>query len=251
MGLRQLATLTSRLIEFGYPPQCVACANAIEGDAQLCGDCAIEMSALEAQAFCDPCGMPIPEHGAPCPHCLGKGVPHFDRVIRLGVFRDPLKHLIHQMKYHRRWAIAEILAHRMIEREPVKALLSQADVLVPVPLHAFRHISRGYNQAEVIARTIGRLCGIKVACPLSRVKRTPPQIAMTSHEKRVENMRGAFRLDLPKAVAGKHVVVVDDVMTTGSTLRAAAQQLTTAKPASMAALVVAVADPRGRDFHVI
>ena len=98
------------------------------------------------------CAMPLAEFGAPCAYCLGKGLYPFDRILRLGIYQDPLKHVIHQMKYRQRWALAEFLADRLLEQEPVKGLLSQTDCLVPVPLFAMRQIARGYNQADVIAR---------------------------------------------------------------------------------------------------
>ncbi|MBC8105518.1 MAG: ComF family protein [Anaerolineae bacterium] len=195
--------------------------------------------------------MPVVEIEDPCAHCLGEGVPHFERVTRLGVFDDPLKHLIHQMKYHRRWPIAEMLARRLVGHEPVKALLSETDVLVPVPLHPFRQISRGYNQAEVLAQTIGRECGIRVAKPLARVRRTPMQTAMPSQTQRMENLKDAFLLVNQKQVREKNVVLIDDVMTTGATLQSAARVLVDAKPASLCALVIAVADPKHHDFQSI
>ncbi|CAN5423891.1 ComF family protein [soil metagenome] len=217
----------------------------------LCDDCSIQLAGLQAAPFCDRCGMPVVELDDPCPHCLGKGVPHFERVVRLGVFRDPLKHLIHHMKYHRRWPIAEMLAARLVAYEPAKAVLSETDVLVPVPLHPFRQISRGYNQADVIARTIGRRCGIRIAEPLARVRRTPMQTTMTSQAQRLENLRDAFLLVNPKFVREKHVVLIDDVMTTGATMQSAARVLAEAKPASLCALVIAVADPKHQDFQAI
>lgn len=209
------------------------------------------LASLESAPFCDRCGMPLVELDDPCAHCLGQGVPHFERVIRLGVFHDPLKHLIHQMKYHRRWPIAEMLGKRLIAQEPVKALLSETDVLVPVPLHPFRQISRGYNQAEVIAQTLHRECRLPIAKPLVRVRRTPMQTTMPSQVQRMENMKDAFLLVNPKHVRDKHVVLIDDVMTTGATLQSAARVLVEAKPASVCALVIAVADPKHQDFQAI
>lgn len=209
------------------------------------------LASLQAAPFCDRCGMPLVEFDDPCAHCMGKGVPHFERVVRLGVFEDPLKHLIHEMKYHRRWPIAEMLARRVLAHEPAKALLTETDVLVPVPLHAFRQISRGYNQAEVLAQTIGKACGLRVAKSLVRARRTPMQTAMPSQTQRLENMKDAFLLVDQKHVRGKHVVLVDDVMTTGATLQSAARTISDAKPASLCALVVAVADPKHHDFQSI
>lgn len=195
--------------------------------------------------------MPLAEQGAPCPHCLGKGLYPFDKIVRLGTFRDPLKHLIHRMKYHRHWPLAEHLADRFLEMEQAKGLLSETDRLLPVPLHRWRQVGRGYNQAQVIAARLSKRCRIKMIHPVVRLRNTETQTHLHSRAKREENLRGAFGLVNAKVVTGKHLIVVDDVMTTGATLQAVGRVLKQARPASLCAIVLAVADPRGRDFQVI
>jgi ComF family protein len=251
----RLASLAGGLVDFCYPRVCLACAQPLQEASghplSLCDDCATQLSSLESAPFCDRCGLPISEPHAPCARCQSGGVPHFYRVIRLGVFQEPLKHLIKQMKNHRRWPIAEMLAGRVTSHEPAKALLSQTDVLVPVPLHPFRQIARGYNQAEVLAQSIGRICRIPLARPMVRARRTPMQTTMTSPTQRIENLRDAFLLINPKHIQEKHVLLIDDVMTTGATLQSAARALAEAQPASLCALVIAVADPKHQDFQTI
>ena len=249
--MARLAGLFSRFMDFCYPGACAACRAATEGDACLCPACDERLRKLEAAPGCRSCGKPLPEHGAPCPHCLGDGMAHYEWVLRLGVYQDPIKHLVHLMKYHHRWPLAEVLADRLLEQERVKGLLSETDVIVPVPLHRLRQIARGYNQAEVTARRLARRCRLPVARPVIRLRNTDSQTHMTSAAQREENMKDAFALVDPKRVRGRHVVVVDDVMTTGATLRAFARALRPARPASLCAVVLAVADPKGRDFQVI
>jgi ComF family protein len=197
--------------------------------------------------------MPLATHGAPCPHCLGKGVPHFERIIRLGVFEHPLKHLVHQMKYHKHWVLGEYLADKLADTERAKGLLTETDALVPVPLHFRRHVARGYNQADVIARKLGGGGRkIRVVHALRRTRDTETQTHLPSHDKRVENVRGAFALRrAAKHLRGRHVVVVDDVTTSGSTLQEIARTLKEAEPASLCAIVLAIADRKGRGFEVI
>jgi len=103
----------------------------------------------------------------------------------------------------------------------------------------------------VIARRRAARVRLPVARPVIRMRNSESQTNMTSAQQREDNMRDAFALLSPRGVRGKHVVVVDDVMTTGATLKAFARALRPAKPASLCAIVLAVADPKGRDFKTL
>jgi ComF family protein len=168
-----------------------------------------------------------------------------ERVVRLTSYHDPVRLMIRNLKYHRAWGLGEELAARLFARENVKTVLQETQVLVAVPLHWRRQFLRGYNQAGVIARCLGRACGIPVARPVRRVRNTETQTHLHSHAKREKNLREAFALVDGRALAGRHVTIVDDVWTTGATMQAMARVLKAARPASLSAIVVAAADPRG------
>ncbi|HYO10249.1 MAG TPA: ComF family protein [Tepidisphaeraceae bacterium] len=241
------------VLDFCYPHHCAACAAGGEGGGFLCATCDGLLCDLRDAAACERCAMPLASDGAPCPYCLGKGVAPFERIVRLGVFADPIKQVVHHFKYHGRWPLGEHLADRLCATERAKGLLTETQVLVPVPLHFRRHVRRGYNQADVIACRAGhkRNSGIPVVHAVRRVRDTETQTHL-SHEKRLANMRGAFALRRSaRRVRGKHVVIVDDVMTTGATLKAVANVLRAAEPAGISAMVIAIADPRHRDFQAI
>lgn len=195
--------------------------------------------------------MPAAYPDAPCPFCEGKGEPNYECILRLGIFDDPLKNLIHQMKYQGRWNVGENLAARLLSQERISNLVEQSDVLVPVPLHFFRQFRRGYNQAMVVARWLAGKRSKPVVRPLSRVRHTETQTHLHTRVKRFKNLRNAFRLINPASVAGKRVLVIDDVMTTGATLQTVARALRPARPASLSAIVLAVADPRRRNFQSV
>ncbi len=195
--------------------------------------------------------MPLGGPGGACPYCEGKGLRPFERIISLGAYRDPLRHLIYAVKYHGRWPLAERLADRLLEHESAKTLMTEAECLVPVPLHRARQITRGFNQAEVVARRLARRCGVRLARPVVRLRNTDPQIHLHSRAKREANLKDAFGLVNDRLVRNRHVVIVDDITTTGATLQSFARTLRHAEPASLSAIVLAVADPLGQDFQAI
>lgn len=237
------------LVEFCYPSRCAVCDRDCQANQPLCDNCESELVHLESAPACSGCGAPLPDE-ANCPRCDGAGLKPLAKVLRLGVFDGPLKTLIHQMKYHGQWALAERLAERLMESAAVRTLLAESDLLVPVPLHWWRQTRRGYNQALVLARRLGRLADRPVALPIRRVRNTETQTHLSATARQA-NLRGAFALVRPYQVAGRRIVLIDDVMTTGATLRAVGRLLRRAKPAGLSALVIAAADPKGRDFETV
>ncbi len=238
------------LLDLVYVPTCAACGAGADRRS-LCADCEVGLAELEARPACRACAMPLVQAGDPCPYCMGGGAPFYERIVRMGGFHPPLSDLVHEMKYGRRWPLGEELADRLLEREDVKAVLAETQCLLAVPMHWRRQVKRGYNQAEVIARRLSRRCGIPVARAVVRVRPTESQTHQHSHAQRMENLRDAFGLTDAAAVRGRHVTVVDDVMTTGATLQSVARVVARAKPAGLRAVVLGVADPRGRDFQVV
>lgn len=223
----------------------------MEDDPAFCAECRSQMAALASISMCERCAAPLPAGGA-CARCAGNGVYPFGHVAALGPFREPLRKIIHQMKYHHRWPVAEILADQMLRQRHVRRILDQTDVLVPVPLHWSRQVLRGYNQADALARRLSHhLKHLRVAHPIVRLKNTFAQTAIRSFADRTFNLRNAFGLINPKPIRDRRVTLVDDVMTTAATLKAAARAIDDANPAAINAVVLAVADPRRADFQAI
>lgn len=240
-----------QLLDFCYPGVCAACERPCEGGFPACETCLGQLDALESAGACDRCARPVPGGGTFCPWCGGKGIYPFEHIVNLGVYKEPLRELIHRMKYNGRWPLAEQLADRLWEHEKVRNLMESAEVIVPVPLHRWKQIARGYNQSQVMARQLGKKSRKAMARPVVRLRATVSQTQLRSHQKRVENLQHAFGLVDESIVRGKHVVIVDDVMTTGATLQEVGRTLLQAQPSKLSAIVLAVSDPKRKDFERI
>jgi ComF family protein len=185
---------------------------------------------------CRVCGQAVKAPGL-CWNCRREPLT-IDGVRSVFVFEAGVREAVHQLKYRNRPSLVAVLAGLMAGRwleEPMPA-----DVLVAVPLHPARQRERGYNQAELLARALGERVGLPVSAGgLRRVRHTPPQMTLDARERRT-NVQGAFAYVAPHPdAAGRRVLLVDDVCTTGSTLEACSVALKGAGAASVWAFTLA------------
>ncbi len=199
-----------------------------------------------AHVYCAHCGAaagPGEAREDGCSACAGQRLP-WNRVTRLDAWEEPVKSFVAAMKYRSHWAFApwfgQLLATAITLDAPADA------VVVPVPMHWLRRTARGYNQAGLMAEALAKTGGLECANPLKRIRRTPRQAAQ-SKAGREANVRGAFALrrSARALVGGRHVILVDDVKTTGATARQCARLLRRAGAQSVHLAVVAVADKKG------
>jgi ComF family protein len=209
-----------------YPPQCIAC----------------EVATSDAHALCPACwaGMPLISEpvcarlGTPFEHDFGSGMlspaaiadpPRFDSARAVALHDGVARAMVTRLKYGERLDLARTMARLMAGAG--REMLADCDLILPVPMHRGRLWQRRYNQAALLAREVGRITGKPVLLDaLERIRRTPPQVGLTRNERRA-NLAGALRVS-PKrkpVLAGRHIVVIDDVRTTGSTLNASAHIL--------------------------
>jgi ComF family protein len=168
------------------------------------------------------------------------GIRGFDRAYCFGAYEGPLRDWIHLYKYGRVKTMVRPLG------ELLAAVLPRGeewDAVVPVPLHWRRRWSRGFNQSELLARSIARRRNIPVLNALKRVRYTPTQTGLSNTGRR-KNMAAAFGPVRRNSVAGRRILLVDDVMTTGSTAAACGSVLRRAGASSVTLLTVARADRR-------
>ena len=240
--LARVARRASRVaLDLVYPPSCLACQTAASAPGTLCPACWASARFIE-RPYCERLGTPFT-------HDLGSGLispeamadpPVWGRARAVMIYDDgPGRTLVQRLKYYDRMEVAGPMG-RWMARAGAE-VLADADLLTPVPLHRVRLASRRFNQAMELARVIAGASGVPVEPDgLERVKPTPPQVGLTKSQ-RAANMQGAFRtLDEAKPrVAGRRVVLVDDVLTSGATTNAAARALLRAGAANVDVLVFA------------
>jgi ComF family protein len=165
--------------------------------------------------------------------------PAFTYARSAARYGDVVREALHSFKFGGQRALAAPLAELLIEMGTRSLPVSEPDMLVPVPLHPRRERERGFNQALLLARRLGRSWALPVpADVLIRGAATRPQSDLTARERRT-NVRGAFALRRADLVAGRHVIVVDDILTTGATASACARCLSEGGAAAVGVLTVA------------
>lgn len=214
----QVKHLTKNLLNFIFPP---VCANCKKPGQLLCADCQAEISWL-LEPVCQHCGRVVRTKTDRCPACRQVPLYPVEQVRAAAIFSEPIPTIIHQLKYKGYFSLAEPLADLMVAAWPRWQMA--VDLVVGVPLHPQRQKKRGYNQSDLLARHFAKqLHLVEDKQALQRVRDTPPQVGLNANDRQV-NVSNAFEAD-EKRVAGKHILLIDDVCTTGSTLKSAAEAL--------------------------
>ena len=253
-GLAHLAALARLarplLLAEGRCPGCGRVVRAASGtDGSLCPDCRAEL-APSATAACPGCGHvlgfpPDSLAAAPspalCPACLAAPRP-WGRLVAFGAYEGRLRELILDYKFEARLDLGRQLQECLLAAFARGAArfpeLEACEVLVPVPLHPARLAWRGFNQSRELSRLLSARRGLPIRQEaLSRVRRTVPQMEL-DRAARAENIRGAFAA-APALLAGRTALLVDDIMTTGSTLEECSRMMRSAGAAQVHVLVLA------------
>jgi ComF family protein len=240
--LTSLRTLGEGLVQIVYPAACQICLEPLSpSPLQFCPRC---LSFLDQKnsLYCWRCGSTIGPYESVtqgCARCRSESFA-FSRVYRFGSYEGLLREVVLRMKSNAGENLAEAIGRIWGERLCLD-LSSGApvDLVIPVPLHWWRRIRRGYNQAEALGHSVARrLHADHCTGCLVRSRRTPLQTALSATARR-SNVKGAFRARRPERLRGKRVLLVDDVMTTSSTVNEAAKALRDAGAAEVIAAVLA------------
>jgi len=227
-SLSSLRASLGFVIDLLAPQECFAC-GCDSGGALLCPACAAELPVLGPA--CPVCALPVPG-GEVCGACLS-APPAFDATFAAFPYAFPIDRMVQALKYRYRLSVVPFLANALLASGPIEG----AGVVLPMPLHVKRLRERGFNQAVELARPLARARGLPLELArVGRVLDVAPQMSLSWRE-RQSNMRGVFAC--AGSFDGLHVLVVDDVMTTGATLHALAAVLKQHGASRVTNLVVA------------
>lgn len=246
IGPAAVRTASYALFSLLFPSDCRICGRPLQQVTRipLCAECLRPPAPFEAEYYCLSCrtpfhnAFPLDSEGR-CALCRS-GLRGFDAAYCFGSYEGLLREWIHLYKYGRIKTLVEPLGELLARAVPRD---ERFDAIVPVPLHWHRQWQRGFNQSELLARGLARRLGLPVVRALRRVRSTDAQAGLSNTARR-RNVATAFRPRGRHPVAGRRILLIDDVMTTGSTAAACAAALKRAGAARVALLTVARVDRR-------
>jgi len=237
-GLRAAAGAARLVLDTLLPPHCLTCDTLVDSPGQFCPACFRETQFITAP-HCLTCGAPFPHAQQGMMVCAGCAAdpPPWGEARAALAYDAQSRRLVLAFKHADRTELATALA-RMMARAGA-ALLARADLLVPMPLHRTRLFTRRYNQSALLANALSRLSGVRhMPDALRRTRATRP-LGELSAQARARMLEGAIAARRPAAVEGRHVLLVDDVLTSGATARNCTNALLDAGAAGVDVLVAA------------
>jgi competence protein ComFC len=237
-----LKTSISTLVDLLYPRQCQICGEVetCRRFSFLCDGCFDSAPRLNPP-YCERCALPLPgAFSAPfrCPNCSEMSL-HFSRAMAPLRFQGVVRRVIHAFKYSHQRYWSQVLSSWLVDEAKSWNLSAEVDVVVPVPLFATRERERGFNQAKLLTEDFVK--AVRIPCEpraLVRVRETETQTHLDRAE-RLENLRNAFQVRNADSIEGKRVLLMDDVLTTGSTANECARVLQEAGATSVLVFTLA------------
>lgn len=216
----------TRLMTVFFPKRCPFCGRVMLPEERCCQDCAPLLPRIRPQEHCPRCGKR---------RCVCGAKPALTMTRSCFYYQGVAEYAVRQMKFHHHPGYARTLAHFMAER--VAPEEREWDLLVPIPMTSSKRRRRGYNQAALLCQFLAGETGIAASLDaLVKIRETKAQHTLTQEEREI-NLKDAYQAQ-PEQVAGKRILLCDDVLTTGSTLREAAKALCLAGAAEVGAVTL-------------
>ncbi len=229
LALKVLNNTFAGLLDLLYPRICLGCNKSFseEEGVHICRIC-LESIEEKGVRRCYKCGLElglgVRSSDKGCPECIKMNL-RFERGFFVSGYTGPLKELIIHYKYHKHEFLAKPLADLLVNQLLNEGIISEIDVIVPVPLHWRKKLRRGFNQSELFAKRISKKLQVPISVDnLSYCKNTLSQTRLSRTE-RAENVFGAFEVRKPELFSQKQILLIDDVLTTGTTASECARTL--------------------------
>lgn len=239
--IRAIMDNLSTLADLLLPRQCPGCRRYDPEARPLCLSCSGKVLAEVATPYCPRCGTTAPDALAPkdegCGFCPTP-VPRFDPIVRLGRYRHCLRAMVRSAKFNGNQGLCRHLGRLLASRAAANGALQTLQGVQPIAMHWSRRLRRGVDHAELLAETIADELDLPMLLSLVRVRNTPPQ-AFLPRSRRMENMKNAFESRKTSAIRDRHILLVDDVITSGATADEAARTLLRAGAGRVSLAVVA------------
>lgn len=247
-GRALLRQVIETALMFLYPAQCRGTCDTplgLEPVPYFCSACWTQMQFVEPP-WCEMCGTPLlsasssdADESEVCDACA-KAPPRYGKLRTIAFYEETLQQAIHLFKFEKRTALAKPLIQLMLAHLPDDCRIEDYDFILPIPIHKKRMRERGFNQSILLAEGIAKAKGVPIATDIFvRDKNTKAQSSLAGREARQENIIDAFKLRKPKSVFGKRLLLIDDVFTTGATIREAVKELWNAGPGEIDVLTLA------------
>lgn len=211
-------SISQWFVQSRLPKSCRLCSQYHAGLDAICAPCHAFLTPIITA--CTSCSRPLPDgHFMTCGECIKKK-PYFDNVFAPYLFEEPLRTLLHEFKYQKGLYLLSFLANLIIQHQPPHA--DQTECLIPVPMHPRRLRHRGFNQAALLAKWIGK--ALNIPCQVDacqKIRHTLPQAALNATQRR-HNLKQSFQNN---AFTYQRVTLIDDLITTGSTVNELAKTL--------------------------
>jgi competence protein ComFC len=231
--LTLLSDVLKAVFDFILPQSCILCSEEIQRE-MICDNC-LDYLPLVNPPLCASCGRPIKD-GTQCTFCGRESPVDHGRAWML--FIPPSDKVIHHFKYRRKTRLAHLLGRAMAGIINADHILSGADTITPIPLFWWKRMRRGYNQSEILSRIVSTETGIGQERLLRRIKHTRTQTRLSTEERR-KNVLNAFALS-NDSVHDKKILLIDDVLTTGATIKECARILKEHGAAAVYSCVAAI-----------
>ena len=224
MAKRMLKLLKQAIIDFLYPPviKCVVCEKELAREFRLCDDCIARIEFIK-DGFCNKCGRVISSEESICLSCQGDKI-YFKQARAVGVYSAGLKEYIKLLKFNKQRQLVKPLA-RLLEATVLRFYsCKEIDLISYIPSHKEKKLERGFNQAQLLAQELAKR--LRLPCEkLLRKKKIGKTQSKLDREERFANIKESFAIIDREAVAGKKILLVDDIYTTGATVNEASKLL--------------------------